>query len=231
MLDARTGIDSSKVAFQGTEVEDETLYKSVSKAAVLSMVFSLMGILAWFSPNLLFLPVLGIVFGIVAIRNLRLYPAELSGSIVAWMGTIISFILFFCFTTLHTIVYLTEVPPGFERVSFGLLTTSTSAEDFPPPSAIQLNGKKVFIKGYIHPTSISSSSAKTFVFVPDMATCCFGTQPRLTSMIEVRIVNDKYASKDIRIHSVAGTLEVHPYIKHVEGLQGVFYQLEAEHFQ
>ena len=50
-------------------------------------------------------------------------------------------------------------------------------------------------------------------------------------MIEVKLVNDKYAGKSLRCFSLAGILEVHPYLKPVEGLEGVFYQLEAEHFE
>ncbi|MFY8200188.1 MAG: DUF3299 domain-containing protein, partial [Pirellula staleyi] len=105
------------------------------------------------------------------------------------------------------------------------------APDLPTPEAVALNGKKVFLKGYIHPTSVASNAAKTFVLVPDISTCCFGGQPPLTHMIEVKLVNDKYAGKSLRCFSLAGILEVHPYLKPVEGLEGVFYQLEAEHFE
>ncbi len=50
-------------------------------------------------------------------------------------------------------------------------------------------------------------------------------------MIEVHLVNDKYASKSFRQHSLAGTFTVIPQGKAVEGFTGVYYQLEAEHFQ
>ena len=80
-------------------------------------------------------------------------------------------------------------------------------------------------------TAVASNAAKTFVLVPDISTCCFGGQPPLTHMIEVKLVNDKYAGKSLRCFSLAGILEVHPYLKPVEGLEGVFYQLEAEHFE
>ncbi len=213
------------------ELGEEYSYKSVSRAAVLSATFALMGLLAWVSPLLLFLPALGLIFGLVAVRNLKRYPAELTGRPVAGLGIGFSAFILAGASAHHIYVYNTEVPEGFERVPFALLKSQTGAPDFPPPSAILLNGKKVFLKGYIHPTSISSNNSKTFVLVPDWATCCFGTQPPLTHMIEVRLVNDQFASKSVRQHSIAGTLEVHPYIKPIEGLQGVYYQLNAEHFQ
>ena len=133
--------------------------------------------------------------------------------------------------TRHIYIYNTEVPDGFERVQFAVLKSEMGEPDFPTQDAIALNGKKVFLKGYIHPTSISSISSKTFVLVPDWGTCCFGTQPPLTHMIQVRLVNEAYAYKSVRQHSIAGTFEVHPYLKPVEGLEGVFYEFEAEHFQ
>ena len=50
---------------------DDFAYKSLSRAGVLSLVFGLFGLLAWISPLLLFLPAIGFVFGLVALRNLK----------------------------------------------------------------------------------------------------------------------------------------------------------------
>lgn len=210
---------------------DDFAYKSLSRAGTLSLVFGLFGLLAWISPLLLFLPLVGFVFGVVSLRNIKKYPNELIGAPVAWTGLLLSFVMVVCSPTRHIYIYYTEVPEGFERVQFAVLNSPKGSPDIPTPEAIAMNGKKVFLKGYIHPTSISSSSAKSFVLVPDMGTCCFGTQPPLTNMIQVRLVNDAYAFKSLRLHSIAGTLEVLPYLKPVEGLEGVYYEFEAEHFQ
>jgi hypothetical protein len=208
-------------------VDDEFSYQSLSRAAVLSMAFGLLGLLAWISPLLLFLPLLGLVFAFVAFRNLRRFPTELVGKPVAWVGCVLSAAMVIGAPIRHTYIYYTEVPEGFERIQFSSLI---SPVDVPPPEAIAMHGKKIFVKGYIHPTSVSSSTTKSFVIVPDLGTCCFGTQPPLTHMIEVRLINDKFASKSLRRYSLAGTLEVHPYKKPVEGLDGVYYHLDAEHF-
>ncbi len=214
-----------------TDESDEFTYRSLSRAAVLSLVFAFFGLLAWISPILLFLAAIGLVFGIVAIRNLKKYPNELVGTPVAWLGLVLSGAIMIGAPARHIYIYNTEVPEGFERVSFSVLNSRKGEPDFPTNEAIALNGKKVFIKGYVHPTSISSNSSKSFVLIPDLGTCCFGTQPPLTHMIQVKLVNDGYAYKSLRLHAIAGTLEVHPHIKPVEGLEGVFYEFEAEHFQ
>lgn len=221
---------SVNTSFDGEEPE-EFAYRSLSRAAVLSLVFSLMGLLAWISPLLLFLPACAVVFGVVAIRNIKRFPNELVGWPVAWIGMLVGLVILIGSPIKHIYIYYTEVPDGFERVDFAVLKSPTGAPDFPTLAAAELNGKKVFLKGYIHPTSVSSNSSKTFVLVPDWSTCCFGTQPPLTHMIEVRLINDKFASKSFRQHAIAGTLEVSPYVKPVDGLEGVYYQFEAEHFK
>lgn len=214
----------------GQETDDYT-YRSVSRAAVLSLVFALLGLLSWYSPMLLILSLVGLVFSLVALRNLKRFPSELSGKPVAVSGMVLALSALTVSPIRHAYIYNTELPEGYERISFSALKSPYGAPDFPPVEAIGLDGKKVFLKGYIHPTSLSSNSAKSFILVPDWATCCFGQQPPLTHMIEVRLSGDKFAEKSFRRHSLAGTLQVRPYLKPVDGLQGVFYELEADHFE
>lgn len=211
--------------------EDDYGYRSVSRAAVLSVVFALLGGLSWYFPLLTILSAIGLLFALVALRNLKRYPTELSGKPAAIVGGVLGLVLLVVSPIRHTIIYYTELPDGYERISFASLKSPLGAPDLPPESALELNGKKVFLKGYIHPTSLASNAAKTFILVPDWATCCFGQQPPLTHMIEVRLTGDQFAQKSFRRHSLAGTLQVRPYIKPVDGLQGVFYELEADHFQ
>jgi hypothetical protein len=225
ILDSRPDTEST------LQNDSELDYRSMSRAAVLGLVFGLFGLMAWFSPMLIFLPVCGVIFSLLAFRTFRKYPNEVMGKVPATLGLGISVLMCLVAPVRHVYIYYTEVPEGYERIQFSWLTSPTGAPDVPTEQAIALSGKKVFLKGYIHPTSISSSSARTFVLVPDLGTCCFGGQPPLTHMIEVRLVADKFASKSFRQFSMAGVLDVTPYLKPIEGLKGVYYQLEAEHFQ
>lgn len=212
-------------------LEDDYHYRAISRAAVLSLVFGLLGQLAWFFPELVVLCAVGLLFTLVAFRNLKLFPTELSGTPIAILGGLISLVALIVVPIQQTYIYYTELPEGYQRISFSALKSPLGAPDQPPPSAQQLDGKKVFLKGYIHPTSLSSSSAKSFILVPDWATCCFGQQPPLTHMIEVRLTGEQFAHKSFRKHSLAGTLQVRPFIKPIEGLQGVYYELEADTFR
>jgi hypothetical protein len=206
-------------------------YRSLSRAAVLSVVFGLFGILAWLTPLMIFLPICAIVFAYSAFGNLRKYPNELVGATPAAIGLVLGLVMTIAAPAWHTYVYYTEVPEGYKRISFYDLTSPKNGPDVPTQQAIMLNGEKIFVKGYVHPTSVSGGATKSFVLVPDLGTCCFGTQPPLTHMIEVRLVNGKYASQSLRQYALAGALVVRPNLKQVDGLTGVFYEMEAEHFQ
>ncbi|MFO0011257.1 MAG: DUF3299 domain-containing protein [Planctomycetota bacterium] len=222
-------VNRSSGQFDGTE--DEYNYRSVSRAAVLSVVFGLLGLFSWYFPEVTVLSLAGLVLTLVALRNFKRFPTELSGKPVAIVGGLLSLLMVIASPVRHTYIYYTELPEGYERISFSALKSPMGAPDVPPDSALGLNGKKVFLKGYIHPTSLASNASKTFILVPDWATCCFGQQPPLTHMVEVRLSGDQFANKSFRRHSLAGTLQVRPSIKPIEGLQGVFYELEADHFQ
>jgi hypothetical protein len=219
----------SSQQFDGSE--DDYNYRSVSRAAVLSTVFALLGLLSWEFPLLTILAGMGLLFGLIAIWNLKRFPQELSGKPIAIAGTLLSLLVLIVSPARHTYIYYTELPDGYERISFSELKSPLGAPDLPPMSAMELDGKKVFLKGYIHPTSLASNASKSFILVPDWATCCFGQQPPLTHMVEVRLKGDQFAQKTFRRRALAGTLQVRPYIKPIDGLQGVFYELEADVFQ
>lgn len=223
--------ESTAAGSQALLGDDDYGYRSVSRAAVLSVVFAILGLSSWFAPLLTLLSFTGLIFALIALRNLRLFPNELSGKPVAIIGALLSLAMVIVSPVRHTYIYYTELPDGYERISFSALKSPVGAPDVPPETAMELNGKKVFLKGYIHPTSLASNASKSFILVPDWATCCFGQQPPLTHMIEVRLSGEKFASKSYRRHSLAGTLQVRSFIKPIDGLQGVFYELEADHFQ
>ena len=207
---------------------DELVYQSVSRSAVVSLVFAVFGLLGFLFIGLMFLPVIALVLAITSLMAIRRYPEELLGKPLALMGLAISATTLCLAPAYHTYVYLTEVPPGYERTSFSSLTSAPGAPDAPPPEAIALDGKQIFVKGYIHPTSMENGRSKKFVLVPDLGTCCFGGQPPLTHMIEVTLTGDNTASKSMRKQKLAGTLHVTQDLKPIDGLQGVYYTLRAD---
>lgn len=207
---------------------DAEVYRSVSRSAVASLVLGVLGLTAFPMLPMVVLPLIGCVFAILAFRGFMQFPDELLGRPLAIAGGILCGLTLIAAPSYHGYVYATEVPDGYTRIDFGALMSEAGQPDGPTRFAMEMNGEKVFVKGYIHPTSMDTLQAKRFVIVPDLGTCCFGGQPPLTHMIEVSLLGDQTARKSLRRQRLAGTLRVDPNLRPIDGLTGVFYQLRAD---
>ena len=129
---------------------------------------------------------------------------------------------------MHAYIYTTEVPEGYERISWYELR---GEERRPVNSfAMQIKDKPIFIKGYVHPGVDGFGEVKNFVLVPDMKTCCFGGQPKPWDMIEVTLAencsNIKYSR---RKRGLWGVFRVGPAAGQKIGtVQPGFYQMTAD---
>lgn len=216
---------ASTSEFSNSEAE---VYQSVSRSAVAALILGFLGLLSFFLLPLLLFPLCGIAFALVAFSGFRKFPGELLGKPIAATGFAICLLTLIAAPAYHAVIYMTEVPEGYERVDFAVLKSGLNEADEPTFAAMELDGKQVFIKGYIHPSSMDSAQSKRFVLVPDLGTCCFGGQPPLTHMIEVSLKGEQYAYKSFRKQRLAGTLHVNPQMKPIDGLTGVYYQLRAD---
>tara|TARA_B100000809_G_scaffold266370_1_gene328779 strand:+ start:3594 stop:4346 length:753 start_codon:yes stop_codon:yes gene_type:complete len=235
-----SGSSSSEDPSRSAEKERfEDSYRAISGAAVVAMILAVLGLFGfWFKMALAF-SLLGLVFGIVARRNLTRYPEELTGNGITRIALLLCCLGLFGGAGLHTYEYMTEVPDGFGRVAFFQLQPPTTQSREPIPEfAFELVKDKgnapIFIKGYVHPGVSTFGEVNSFVLVPDMKTCCFGGQPKLTDMIEVTLEDPlrvKYSVKKRKLwgdfsltdmqHVTVGTL------KDGKQMQGGYYKLHA----
>jgi hypothetical protein len=215
--------------YQAAEVVDTNLqYRSVNRAAVGSVVMFLLGMTGLLFWQLLILPLAGILLGYSGYRSIKRYPDEYTGLRMAQAGMALCVLLLIGGASFHAFVYATEVPEGYERVSF----TELQPEGFMqvlPKRAVQLRGKPIFIKGYIHPGVSGMDRVNQFVLVPDMGTCCFGGQPKPTDMILVHTTPDSRLAYGTRIVRLAGTFDIGLQPQEFAGVKDVFYQLEANY--
>lgn len=208
--------------------EEFEQYRAVSKAAVVAFVMGLLSFSSLASPLLLLLPGLGLLFGLIGLANIRRYPLELTGKVLGILGIVLSLGFLVGGTTYHTVSYLTEVPEGYRRISFDDLQPNDRVPELPvSPLAMQLNGQKVFVRGYVFPGN-QRYGLERFILVADLGTCCFGTQPKLTHMIEVAILGPERVDYSYRKLRLTGTLRVDTQIKPVSGVGGVYFQLDAD---
>jgi hypothetical protein len=220
--------------FSEPQPEEVVSYRSVSKAAIFSVCLAVLGLGGLIFPGLLALEVVALVLGILAIRGIKRYPDELIGLTPAIIGTVLGAVVFSGGIAWHVYEYASELPEGYtseNRVDFADLQPEKTRPDLPvSPKSLELDGQKIFVKGYIHP-EYSRGPVKKFVIVPDMGTCCFGGQPKLTDMIEVTLRDPLRVRYSQRMRKLAGVLKVDTRPKPVTGLGGVYYQLDAEYVQ
>ena len=188
--------------------ESDNDYRALSGAAVMSLALAFLSALALFSLYLAVIPISGVLFGLYAVLQIRKHPSELTGRGVAIAGMILSFSLLVASVSVASYVYATEVPRGYERIFYSQLQPEEGKIGQKiPPLAEDLDGKKVFIKGYVFPGK-QRQGIKTFLLVRDKGDCCFGGNPKLTDRIQVTLADPERLRFDPYLHKVAGTFRL-----------------------
>jgi hypothetical protein len=193
-----------------TEDENAYQYRALSSGAVVAFLFGLLSLLAMADTWLVAVPIAGLVWSVVALRQIRARPDELTGRGMAWAGLILSAVMI---PTGPVSVYYREmsyVPVGYAPISYDLLQPDPKViGEVVPDSAVALNTEKVYIRGYVFAGSETAGIQK-FVLCRDAGTCCFGGNPKLTDRIVVSLANPSgmiYTKQPVR---VAGTFRLSP---------------------
>ena len=232
--------DPDEQVFQSPEVhQDLVQYRSLSISAVVAVGVSILSLLAFLDFSLgWFLPVTGVVLGLVALRVTTRFEQHISGKRLALAGFALNTTILVVSGTWFTIEYLTEVPEGYQRISFYSLDAEGVSTENPISQEIYaLKDNKVFIKGYIHPGVNGLGPIKRFVLVGDLKTCCFGGQPKPWDMVEVALKEEHQLSYDMKVHKLWGKMDIgsdgHLAVgstKEVTGdrpMQGGYYAIDA----
>ena len=207
---------------------DDFPYRAISRSAVASVVLFFAALIGWLLWPALVLAVVGLIMGIWAIRSIRAYPEEFSGSEIAKFGLIANAVLLVTAIGYHSYVYATEVPDGYTRVQFYDLQPGDGRGDSPTEVAREMSGEQIFLKGYIHPTS-GSGQLKRFILVPDMGTCCFGGQPKSTDMVDVTLGGGQTITSNVLKKRLAGKFYVLPVSQKIPGFDnGLFYRFKVD---
>lgn len=187
-------------------------YKPVPILAPVSLFFGLSSLLAFLTIAGLPVALIGLFLSAICLLKIRRFAGEYGGGTLAWGGLLLSAVSFFGGTAVQSVAYATEVPEGYSRLNF---TDHISKKGFvvengyamPHPDVMALDGKKVFLKGYMYPTR-QTEGITAFVFCRDSGDCCFGGQPKVQDMIVVRMDGDKTTEFANGLVSVAGTFKL-----------------------
>lgn len=225
-------IAEQPLAQQPAEMFDEFQYRPMPVLVPISVGLVFASLTAFFWEPLVLVAVVAMGISYWAIRVIHAEPNAWSGTGVAVGAMICQAVIGATAGTVHTVGYLTEVPEGFRRVSFSQEISAAGLEQkdgitSPPPQVKELDGKPVFLKGYMYPTR-EQYGLTSFVLCKDMGECCFGGQPAPTDMIVVQIKNPDGVNFRTGLVSVAGTFKTAAELDPA-GLNPI-YQLDADYF-
>ncbi len=222
-------------AFQSPELaaENEFAYRPIPVLAPVTLVIGLLSVIGLASLPGLAVPIAGVILGLLGWRQISSGRGEYGGAKLTLAGLFLSAAFLLAGTSVHAYTYATEVPEGFERLSFRWLAQQKPiVEDGQTriaDEAKELDGQKIFVKGYMYPEK-SQKDLKRFVLCKDTGQCCFGGKPALTDLILVEFVNDTRAQfRELTLVSVAGTFHAKKIV--VGGELVALYTLEGEYFK
>ena len=225
-------------AVAAADLERYQSYKAVSALAVASLGLGILSVLAFFEWVFALVPLLAMMLGFLALRQIQSRSRELTGLPAATAGIILSTVMLPAGWGWLYYVYATEVPPDHVRITYDLFKPSIEElerNEFPPPAAKNLDGQRVFLKGYMFPGA-SSREMKEFTLCRDSGECCFGGQPKPWDMVRVVMKNPARAEYMTWQRKVAGVLRVRELkeVKHIqEGgvAHQLYFEVEADHLK
>lgn len=201
-------------------------YRSLSGAAIAAGVISLLAPLAFLDWWLLVLPVVGMVLGGVALRDIARRPDVLAGRGLAVAAVGIGAAMFLGGLVWQMRSYAAELPPGFMRMNYAMLQPLPGdPADLIPESAVALDGRDVLLKGYMYPGKQQRGIVQ-FLLVRDQGDCCFGGNPKITDRVLVQLSDTAGIDFTPYLVKVAGRFRVQPAgTADIAG--GVLYHLDA----
>lgn len=205
-------------------------YRSISKAALAGIIFSITGLLFLVSSLLIVLPLAGFALCLIGLSSIKRLPEELSGKSAAKIGLWISGVTLLIGIASHGYTIATEVRPGYERISYRMLKDDPKTKLPYSEKAEELDGKKVFLKGWIRPGN-RKNDLKDFILVGDFGSCCFGGSPKITDVVAVSIKGDDRLSYGWKVRRISGTFRLNRQTATTseDGVPRVFYQIDADY--
>lgn len=185
--------------------EEADQYRSIGSLSVTSFVFGLLSISSLVSGFLLFVPLLGLLFGVLSARKIIALPTIMGGLRLTVAGMILSFVFGCLGIWWQYYSYYNVTPAGYQEINFFDIATGDSGAI--PNEIMALNDQKVFITGYMLPQK-QQDNIDRFALVRTLHSSSFAGTPDPTDMILVEVKTGQkldYRAKPIRI---GGTLKV-----------------------
>lgn len=192
----------------GGYADEEFSYRPVPTQVSIAAGLVLLGMGSFLTEWLLILPLLGVVFAWLASRTIANSDGAYSGLKAARSVMVAAVVIIVSASSMHAYAYATEVPEGYQRVSFasdisqhGMKVVDGQVEL--PAQVQELQDKPIFVKGYMYPTK-QMAGITSFLLCKDSGDCCFGGTPKPTDMILVTMPKEKAVNFAAGLTAVAG---------------------------
>ncbi len=209
------------------EIHEEESYRIVSRSAIVSLIFGFLSTLAFASVTFAVLPLIGLVLAVIGISKIKRFPDELVGKKIAFAGLILCLITFAGSLSRHAYIYATEVPEGYDRITFRMLRPIDKEQDVFSKQAIDLHGKKVFLPGYVYP-HLKKRGLEKFLLVRDKGTCCFGGDPKPYDCVMVNLVEGQTIDYSWRLRKLGGVFGIDRSVDSIGEVTSGYYRLQGD---
>lgn len=218
-------------------------YRALYSGAIISALFGVMSLFMLavteffeLAAQVAMIPIAGIIVSLFALKKIRANRDIYTGAPLAIFGLVMSAFMLAWGLGHAGYVYATEVPDGYERISF--LTLKPDQKDAEagrpvPIEAIELLGEPVFIKGYIRPGTIVPGPGKQeFLLVRDNNNCCFGDlqSVKYFDQVLVHLKAPLRAEDNLQVTRIGGRLVCTPQ-NLGRGPQYPVYHLDADYIE
>jgi hypothetical protein len=208
-----------------TSAEELLQYRAVHTGAIIGLVLGIVSVFtvitattSSFEGCLLVtpIPMLGMIVSLWSLSKIRREPEHFTGRTIALLGLVLSLAFLVGGVGYGGYVYATEVPEGYTRISFNGMKPDELQQQrgvMMPPEIAALDGKKIFIKGYIRPDSISvSRGIKDFLLVRDNNQCCFGDLSKVYyyDQMYVEMLGSRTVDYSQGVFRIGGILKIEP---------------------
>jgi hypothetical protein len=210
------------------DADGEGRYRAVAGTAIAAAVLAALSPLAFIDWSLTAVPALGLVLGILAYRTITQRPEAFTGRTLALGSIAVSVAMLVGGLAAHSWAYAAELPPGFERLNYGMLQPlDGDPAGTVPDTARTMDGQNVLLKGYMYPGK-QQRGITQFLLVRDQGDCCFGGNPKITDRVLVQLKDPAHPTGidfSPRLTKIAGRFVIRPM--GAPGLDGgVLYHLE-----
>lgn len=201
-------IEDPELEEEGFEDDEYLEYRAISKMALFAIFFAIIAPAAFLWSQMVILPAASIILGWRALRAIKLHPDEIIGKLPAKIALTASSIVLVAASTWHIFDHYTEVPAGYERMTWKQLKPSEDNSSVPvSETALNSEGEQIFIEGYVYPND-TKTNLSAFVLVRDRGTCCFGGQPDPTDMMYVVLEDPLKINYSLRQRKLGGTFTI-----------------------